>query len=316
MEFLKLIQDHIEEYFIAGSLILLIIFFSLVSDHFFSLTTFSTILNQLPALTVVTVGMTLVLIAGCIDLSVGSVLGFCSAITGMAAVSMGLPLPIACLLGLITGALCGLINGCLTSYFSLPSFIVTLGMLEMARGLSYLTTNSQTLFIGSDIQKLSLPISNIGLSPALIISILIVALTHFVVKRTVFGRYIIAIGTNATAARMSGIEIHPYRISVLIISGALAGLGGLFNAAYLGAADPNAGIGLELSAIAAAVIGGTSLMGGRGSVIGAFTGVLIIAVLQNGLAQLGASEPTKRLITGGVIIAAVLFDRWRSRQRG
>ena len=314
MTLIKTLQRYLEQYFIAGSLALLIIFFSIASDNFFSLTTFASILNQLPALTVVAVGMTLVLIVGCIDLSVGSVVGLSSAVTGMAAVVLGIPLPLAFMLGITTGTLCGLVNGCLSSYFALPSFIVTLGMLEMARGLAYMTTDSQTLFIGASIQKLSLPITGLGISPALIIAISIVVLAHFIVKRTVFGRYIIAIGTNETAARMSGIPIHPYRISVLALSGGLAGLGGLFNAAYLGAADPNAGIGLELSAIAAAVIGGTSLMGGRGSVAGAFTGVLIIAVLQSGLAQLGATEPVKRLITGGVIIAAVLFDHWRLRK--
>ncbi len=315
MTLIKTVQQHMEKYFTAGSLALLILFFGIASDNFFSLTTFTSILNQLPALTVVAVGMTLVLIVGCIDLSVGSVVGLSSAVAGMAAVVYGLPLPLAFVLGLMTGALCGLVNGCLTSFFALPSFIVTLGMLEIARGLAYLTTGSQTLFIGASIQKLSLPIAGIGVSPALIIALSIVVLVHFLVRNTIFGRYIIAIGTNETAARMSGIPIHPYRISVLAISGFLAGLGGLFNAAYLGAADPDAGIGLELSAIAAAVIGGTSLMGGRGSVAGAFTGVLIIAVLQNGLAQLGATEPVKRLITGGVIIAAVLFDHWRLRRR-
>ena len=314
MTLIKTLQRYLEQYFIAGSLALLIIFFSIASDNFFSLTTFTSILNQLPALTVVAVGMTLVLIVGCIDLSVGSVVGLSSAVTGMAAVVLGIPLPLAFMLGITTGILCGLVNGCLSSYFALPSFIVTLGMLEMARGLAYMTTDSQTLFIGASIQKLSLPITGLGISPALIIAISIVVLAHFIVKRTVFGRYIIAIGTNETAARMSGIPIHPYRISVLALSGGLAGLGGLFNAAYLGAADPNAGIGLELSAIAAAVIGGTSLMGGRGSVAGAFTGVLIIAVLQSGLAQMGVTEPVKRLITGGVIIAAVLFDYWRLRR--
>lgn len=314
MALIKTLRQHLEQYFIAGSLVLLIIFFSIASDNFFSLTTFTSILNQLPALTVVAVGMTLVLIVGCIDLSVGSVVGLSSAVTGMAAVALGIPLPLAFMLGIMTGALCGLVNGCLSSYFALPSFIVTLGMLEMARGLAYMTTNSQTLFIGASIQKLSLPITGLGISPALIIAVSIVVLAHFIVKRTVFGRYIIAIGANETAARMSGIPVHPYRVSVLAVSGGLAGLGGLFNAAYLGAADPNAGIGLELSAIAAAVIGGTSLMGGRGSVAGAFTGVLIIAVLQNGLAQLGVTEPAKRIITGGVIIAAVLFDYWRLRR--
>ena len=125
------------------------------------------------------------------------------------------------------------------------------------------------------------------------------------------GRFITAIGTNEQAARMSGIDARPYRLCILAVSGALAGLGGVFNAAYLGSADPHAGIGFALSAIAAAVIGGTSLMGGRGSIIGAFAGVLIITILQHGLAQIGVSEPAKRLITGTVIIVAVLLDRWR-----
>lgn len=306
-------RQHAEDNFILASLVLLILFFGFSSDNFFSVITLTTILNQLPALTVVTIGMTLVLIVAGIDLSVGSVLGFCSAVVGVAAIAWGLPLWLACLMGIGTGLVCGSINGLLVAYFSLPSFIVTLGMLEMARGLAYVTTNSQTVYIGSDIQVIALPLPVIGVSAALIISLLLVALAHFMMTRTVLGRYLTAIGTNEQAARMSGINPRPYRLFVLALSGALAGLGGIFNAAYLGSADPNAGIGLELSAIAAAVIGGTSLMGGRGSVIGAFAGVLIIAILQNGLAQIGVSEPTKRLITGAVIIIAVLIDRWRAR---
>jgi ribose transport system permease protein len=188
-------------------------------------------------------------------------------------------------------------------------------MLEMARGLAYVTTNSQTVYIGADIQIIALPIAGIGVSAALLCAILLVGTAQFVMTRTILGRYLVAIGTNEQAARMSGIDPRPYRLLVLAVSGLLAGLGGIFNAAYLGAADPNAGIGLELSAIAAAVIGGTSLMGGRGSVIGAFAGVLIIAILQSGLAQIGVSEPSKRLITGAVIIVAVLIDRWRANQR-
>jgi ribose transport system permease protein len=188
-------------------------------------------------------------------------------------------------------------------------------MLEMARGMAYLTTNSQTVYIGSFIQQIALPLPVAGVSSALIISLVLVIAGQFMLTRTVIGRYLTAIGTNEQAVRMSGIDSRPYRLLVLAISGALAGLGGIFNTAYLGSADPNAGIGLELSAIAAAVIGGTSLMGGRGSVIGAFAGVLIIATLQNGLAQIGVTEPSKRLITGAVIIAAVLIDRWRSMHR-
>lgn len=313
MNLFRRMRQHAEDNFIMASLILLILFFSLSAENFFSVITLTTILNQLPALTVVTIGMTLVLIVAGIDLSVGSVLGFCSAVVGVAAVTWGLPLWLACLLGIGTGFLCGSVNGLLVAYFSLPSFIVTLGMLEMARGLAYVTTNSQTVYIGADIQFIALPLPVIGVSAALIISLLLVFIAQFMMTRTVLGRYLTAIGTNEQAARMSGINPRPYRLLVLAVSGALAGLGGIFNAAYLGSADPNAGIGLELSAIAAAVIGGTSLMGGRGSVIGAFAGVLIIAILQNGLAQIGVSEPTKRLITGAVIIIAVLIDRWRAK---
>ena len=315
MDYIKFIRTPARENFILLSLLLLIAFFSLVANNFFSFVTLTTILNQLPALTIVTVGMTLVLIVGGIDLSVGSVLGFSATVVGVALVNWGLPLYAACLLGIGTGILCGSMNGILVAYLSLPSFIVTLGMLEMARGLAYITTNSQTMYIGASIQKLALPIAATGISVALIFALTTVIVGQFLLSKTVPGRYITATGTNAQAARMSGIDTRLYRLLVLAVSGALAGLGGVFSAAYLGSADPNSGAGLELAAIAAAVIGGTSLMGGRGTIIGAFAGVLIVAILQNGLAQIGVSEPAKRLITGGVIIVAVFLDSWRSRRR-
>lgn len=315
MKIVESLRRHAEENFIILSLILLILFFGFTSDNFFSVVTLTTILNQLPALTVVTVGMTLVLIVAGIDLSVGSVLGFSATVIGVAVVSWGLPLPLACAAGVLAGLACGAVNGALVAQFRLPAFIVTLGMLEMARGLAYLTNDSQTVYIGAAIQKVALPLPGVGVSAALLIALAVVIAGQFLLTRTVFGRHVVAIGSNAQAARMSGIDARPYRLFVLALSGALAGLGGIFNAAYLGSADPNAGIGLELSAIAAAVIGGTSLMGGRGSVLGAFAGVLIISILQNGLAQIGVSEPSKRLITGAVIIIAVLIDRWRQQHR-
>jgi ribose transport system permease protein len=313
MKVVDVLKRHAEENFIVLALVLLIVFFGLSSENFFSAVTFTTILNQLPALTVVTVGMTLVLIVAGIDLSVGSVLGFSATVIGVAMVAWGLPLPVACLAGILAGFLCGSVNGALVARFRLPAFIVTLGMLEMARGMAYIVNDSQTVYIGASIQRIALPLPGIGVSAALLIALLVVAGGQFLLTRTVMGRHLVAIGSNAQAARMSGIDPRRYRFVVLGLSGALAGLGGMFNAAYLGSADPNAGIGLELSAIAAAVIGGTSLMGGRGSVLGAFAGVLIISILQNGLAQVGVSEPSKRLITGAVIIVAVLIDRWRQQ---
>ncbi|MCJ8321382.1 MAG: ABC transporter permease [Colwellia sp.] len=311
---IQALTRFIEEYFIFISLLLLVAFFSLSTDHFFSLPTLTTIMNQLPALTVVTIGMTLVLISGGIDLSVGAIVALSGGVIGAAIAQFGLSLPLAIIFGMTAGLLAGFLNGWLSSYGKLPAFIVTLGMLESARGLAYMTTNSQTVYIGSSIQQLAQPIAFIGVSVSLLVALLLVIASHFALTRTVFGRYVIAIGTNETAAKMSGIDTKPYILAVLALSGLLAGIGGVMNAAYLGSADPNAGLGLELAAIAAAVIGGTSLLGGRGSIIGAFIGVLIISVLQNGLAQLGVSEPSKRLITGAVIIIAVLIDRWRTKE--
>ena len=306
------LRNLLDDYFIFLSLILLVIFFGFATDNFFSLSTLTALLNQLPALTLVTIGMTLVLISGGIDLSVGAVVALSAGVIGIAKNTYGLSLPVAAFCGISAGACAGLINGFLGSYMRLPIFIVTLGMLEAARGLAYLATDSQTIYMGAGIQKIAMPLMMGGVSIALVSAVTLVVVGQFVLTRTLFGRYLIAIGTNETAARLSGINTKPYVLGVLVISGVLAGLAGLMNAAYLGAADPNAGVGLELSAIAAAVIGGTSLMGGRGSIVGAFIGVLIISVLQNGLAQMGISEPVKRLVTGAVIIFAVIIDKWRS----
>ena len=310
-KFILDIKDRFEEIFVFMALLLLVAIFSIMADNFLSTSTLFSILSQLPALTVITIGMTLVLIGGGIDLSVGSVAALSGAIVGFCANSLEIPLLFAGILAIIGACLAGLVNGILGSYLKLPIFIVTLGMLEASRGVAYLVSDSQTVYIGPSVQVLALPISGLGLSISFLISIGLVLLAHLVITRTTFGRYLIAIGTNEQAARISGVRPEPILAGALIVSGLLAGLGGVMNTAYLGASDPNAGIGLELSAIAAAVIGGTSLMGGRGSILGAFLGVLIICVLQNGLAQLGVSEPFKRLMTGLVIILAVLIDRWR-----
>ena len=294
----------------------LIILFSFQSEHFLSLITFTTLANQLPTLTVIAVGMTFVLIVAGIDLSVGSVMAFSGAILGVALVEAGLSLWPACFLCLLCGLVCGIINGFISTRWAIPSFIVTLGMLEMARGGAYLTTESQTKYIGSAVEIISAPLPGVGLSPALLVSVLIVICAQLVLTRTVFGRYAVAIGSNQEAVHLSGIDVRFWKLLVFAFSGLLAGLGGLFHVAYLQSADPNAGIGLELAAIAAVVIGGTRLSGGRGSVINTFLGVMIIAILQTGLAQVGVSEPSKRVITGAVIIIAVILDVYRNRDDG
>jgi ribose transport system permease protein len=236
-----------------------------------------------------------------------------AAVLALARVTWELPLPAAIALCLAVGLVAGVTNGFVSVRWSVPSFIVTLGMLEVARGAAYLVTGSRSVFVGAGMGALGIPLPVVGLSPAFVLAVFVVAAGQVVLSSTVFGRYIFAVGANAEAARLSGIDPRRVLVAVFAISGLLAGLGGVFHVAYLESADPNSGIGLELSAIAAVVIGGTSLMGGRGSVVSSFLGVLIIAVLQSGLAQVGATEPTKRIVTGAVIVAAVILDAYRHR---
>ena len=226
------------------------------------------------------------------------------------------PLWAGALLCLGIGLTAGSFNGLVSVRLGIPLFIVTLGMLEIARGLAYLTTNSQTKYIGANVEGLSRPIGAGGISLAFFIAVIVIIAGQVVLSRTVFGRYLVAIGTNEQAVRLAGINPRPAKIAVFALLGLLSGLGAVFYTSRLGSSDPNAGVGLELSAIAAVVIGGTSLMGGRGSVVKSFFGVLIIATLEAGLAQVGASEPAKRVVTGVVIVAAVILDAWRHRLTG
>lgn len=296
-------------------LLALIAIFGSQSQNFLTQRTFVSIANQIPDLTFVAVGMTLVLVVAGIDLSVGSVLALSSAVLGLLMVDYKWPLWAAIAPCLMTGALCGLVNGSISIGFRIPSFIVTLGMLEIARGATKVVTDSQTKYIGSAVEPIGEPLPGIMLSPAILLAILVVLGGQFLLSKTVFGRYCIAIGTNEEAVRMSGIRTAPYSIVVFVISGFMCALAGIAQTSRLSSADPNAAIGIELSAIAACVIGGTSLMGGRGSVVSTFLGVLIIAVLQTGLAQLGVSDANKQIITGAVIILAVLLDALRTRWR-
>lgn len=295
-------------------LLLLVGVFGVFSRNFLQAGTFITIANQIPDLTCVAVGMTLVLIVGGIDLSVGAVLALSSAVLGVLMVDCHWPLPAAVCLCLLAGGLCGLFNGVISASMRIPAFIVTLGMLEIARGGAKMLTASQTRYIGRSVEVIAEPVAGLAVSPAFLLSVAAVAVAQFTLTRTTFGRYCVAVGSNAEAVRMSGIRVAPVRVSVFVISGLLAGLAGLIQTSRLSSADPNAAVGLELPAIAVCVIGGTSLMGGRGNVVNSFLGVLIIRVLQTGLAHVGTSDPMKQVITGGVIIAAVFADALRGRR--
>ena len=291
---------------------LLVGVFGLASRHFLSPTTVRTIANQIPAALLVATAMTYVLVLGEIDLSVGAVMAFCGAVMGVFMTSTHGSLAGGLLAALATGLACGLFNGWVTVQWRLPSFIVTLGMLEMARGAAHAVTGSQTQYIGSAVEVIA-ETHFLGFSLPFMVAVGVVVVAQVVLNRTVFGRYVVAIGTNQEAVRLGGIDPRPVKLAVFAIAGLLVALAAVIDTARFQSANPNAGLGFELQAIAAAVIGGTSLMGGRGSVLSTFLGVLIIAVLNSGLASVGAKDETKRLVTGAVIVAAVVVDHYRHR---
>lgn len=298
---------------LLAAILTLIVFFSIKANNFLSMTTLTTIANRVPDLTVIAVGMTLVLIAGGIDLSVGSVMALCASMLGLLMVDYRFPLWVGVLAAVTVGSICGALSGWVSAAYRIPAFIVTLGMLEIARGGAYLLTNSSTKYVGSSLGWFSEPIAGIGLSVSFFIAIGVVILGQWLLHQTVLGRTAVAIGTNAESVRMAGVRTTGPLVTLYAICGGLCGLAGLIQSSRLSSVDPNAGIGMELNAIAACVIGGTSLRGGQGSVVRTFIGVLIISILETGLAQMGATDPIKHIVTGSVIILAVLLDSMRQR---
>jgi ribose transport system permease protein len=291
----------------------LILLFGRLSSGFLSAASLGAVANRIPALLLTATGMTLLMVTGGIDLSVGSVLGLCGAIVGVAMVDFGWGLTGAIVLSILLGCLIGGVNGLVSVKLRLPSFIVSLGMLEIARGLAFLATHSQTKYIGAAVEGIGTAIDGWVVSPAFVVALAVVALGQAMLSYTVLGRYLIAVGANREAASLSGVPVDRTRLWAHAILGALTGLAAVINCSRLGSADPNAGVGFELSVIAAVVVGGTSLLGGRGSVVKSFLGVLIVATLEAGLVQIGATEPVKRVVTGAVIVIAVFADTWRRR---
>lgn len=305
---------RLADYFILlAVLAVMILLFGVLRESFLSAATLGSVANRIPALALVATGMTLVMITGGIDLSVGSALGFCGAAVGVMMADWQWGLALAAVVSILLGMVIGGTTGAVSVKLALPSFIVSLGMLEIARGLAFLTTNSQTKYIGLGVESLGAPVAGLVVSPAFLISLLVVIAGQVVLSHTAVGRHWIAIGASREAALVSGVPVDEPRMFAHALLGGLTGLAAVFNCSRLGSADPNAGAGFELSAIAAVVVGGTSLMGGRGSVVKSFLGVLVIATLEAGLVQLGASEPIKRVVTGAVIIVAVLADSWRRK---
>lgn len=299
---------------LLGVLMIEIVVFGIWEGTFLSSGTFYAITADIPDTAIVAVGMTFVLIIAGIDLSVGSVLALSQAVLGYCIIVLNWPLLMAITACLGVGVLCGAVSGGVSVRWAIPSFIVTLGMLEIARGATYFVTQSRTIYIGQAVEGISASIPYLGeLSWPILICILAVILGQIILSKTVFGRFMVAVGTNEEAVRLSGINPAPIKFAVFVICGFCSALAGMIQASKMSSASPNAGFGFELTVIAAVVIGGTSLMGGRGSVVKSFLGVVIVAVLNAGLAQIGAPEYAKRPVIGIVIVLAVILDSLRNR---
>jgi ribose/xylose/arabinose/galactoside ABC-type transport system permease subunit len=265
------------------------------------------ILEQSSINAIIAVGMTFVIITAGIDLSVGSILAF-SGVVLASTLEAGVPLPLALAAGLAIGSLCGLVNGTLVSFGKLPPFIVTLGMMSIARGAALLFTSGRPISgFGESFRWLATG-KLLFIPMPFIIMILIYIAAHILLTRTKFGRYTYAIGGNEEATRLSGVNVRFHKTMVYVLSGLTSAFAAILLTARLNSAQPIAGIMYELDAIAATVIGGTSLMGGEGTLGGTLIGALIMGVLRNGLNILGVSSFLQQIIIGSVIILAVLFD--------
>ncbi len=301
------------------ALVVLCIALSLMSDKFFTTDNGLNVLRQIAVNICIATGMTLVVLTAGIDLSVGSVLALCGAVAA-GLLKSGIEIPSgnlfigftvtgALLGGMLLGAMLGWWNGFAITKFNVPPFVATLAMLTIARGLTMLYTRGHPIsnlgksfaFIGSG--------SLLGIPTPVWIAILVVLFAVFITQKTRMGRYIYAIGGNEQAARLSGINISKIKIIVYSMAGALAALGGIIVTARLDSAQPNAGMSYELDAIAAVVIGGTSLSGGKGSIWGTVMGAIIIGVLNNGLVLLNVSPFWQQVVKGTVILLAVIIDK-------
>lgn len=291
---------------LVGLLVLCLILW-ILTPHFLTVSNLLNVAQQTSINAIIAVGLTFVIITAGIDLSVGSILAFAGVVLAWA-LQAGMPLPLALLLGMGVGAVSGLVNGVLISYGRLPPFISTLGMMSVARGAALMFSDGRPLS-GFDEGFRFLATGEIFYIPfPVIITGLVYLVAHFVLTRTKFGRYAYAIGGNEEAALLSGVNVKLQKAMVYGLSGLLSGLAAIILTARLNSAQPIAGIMYELDAIAATVIGGTSLMGGRGTIFGTLIGALIIGVLRNGLNLLDVSPYIQQVVIGSVIIAAVLVD--------
>ncbi|MDE1535644.1 ABC transporter permease subunit [Actinotignum sp. GS-2025c] len=297
---------------ILAVLVLLVVIMALIAPNFMSMNNLMNIARSISINAIIAAGMTFVIITAGIDLSVGSIVAV-SGVTAVLACISGAPAIIGIIAGILAGAVAGWVNGALSAYLALAPFIVTLGMMTFLRGLGYTLTGGQPI-VDNKLAFRDLGNGYIaGIPVPVIVMIVVYIICWFILERTKYGRHVYAVGGNPEAARLAGINVKRVLTSVYVIAGALSGLAGVIFAARVVSAQPTAGTGYELDAIAAVVLGGTSLAGGKGKIIGTLIGAIILGVLSTGMILMNVQFFTQLLIKGVVIILAVAIDSLKQK---
>ena len=306
-------SDAIQRVLAFGALIALFVVFSVASPNFLQFDNIVGILLATSVNGVLALGVTFVIITGGIDLSVGTVMTLAAVMTGMFVSVWHLPLGLGILAGLATGGLAGFVSGTVIAKMRIPPFIATLGMLNIAKGLALVISGLKPIYFNDtpEFNRLAMGSVTGGLVEipnAVLVLFGAAIVAGLILTRTVVGRYAFALGSNEEATRLSGVNVDKWKIAIYTLAGVFSGLGGVLIAARLNSAQPSLGQGYELDAIAAAVIGGTSLSGGEGTILGTVIGAFIISTLTNGLRIMSVPQEWQTVVTGGIVILAVYLD--------
>lgn len=309
-------RNPIARYGIAIAFMIEIVLFSILSEHFLTADNILNISLQVSIIAIIAAGMTFVIITGGIDLSVGSLVAI-AGIIATALLKLALPLPLAFAFAIAGGVLTGIISGAFAGIgitkFNITPFIVTLALMTIWRGAAFIYTEGRPIWELPEAFSFAGAGRILGIPLPTLIMILVFVCSHIALTKTRFGRYVYAVGGNIEAARLAGIRTNRVLVQVYVLCGALSALSGILLASRVNSGQPNAGIMYELDVIAAVVVGGTSLSGGRGTIIGTFIGAMLIAVLRNGLNLLNISSYIQQVVVGVVILLAVMIDRGKGK---
>ncbi|AYO30063.1 MAG: ribose transport system permease protein [Thermoanaerobacteraceae bacterium] len=307
-------SDATQKLLAFGSLIILFIVFSLASPNFAKFDNIVGILLATAVNGILALGVTFVIITGGIDLSIGTGMTFAAVMTAVFITNWKLPIIIGVVGGILMGGLCGFINGIIIAKMKVPPFVATLGMMMVAKGLSLVISGTKPIYFNDTPIFREIAMGSIfGIPNAVLIFFLVAIIASIILTRTVLGRYNFALGSNEEAARLSGINVDAWKISIYTLCGIFFGLAGVLMASRLNSAQPSLGQGYELDAIAAVVIGGTSLSGGEGTILGTVIGAFIMSVLTNGLRILSVPQEWQTVVTGVIVVMAVYLDIIRRR---